>query len=186
MKLPKLFKKKNPTPPRNIGMDPERAYTNPGFLKDLRERLVHRTRLGERIIVDLVQGTYIIGGKEGPYLKRIDRWTETPPEDLHRAGYLPGKRVPGYDSLCWWHVPIYVKLTNYEQFDIHVKDDAGRYIYSQDTPSTLHDEMVSSATLDFIKSMFKTALPKMDVQRIIMIAILGVGAVFGLMMMGVI
>ena len=37
-----------------------------------------------------------------------------------------------------------------------------------------------------MKGLFKTTLPTLDLQKIAMIAILGVGAFFGLMMMGVI
>ena len=183
MELPKFLRKKAPEPRRPMGIDPEREYWRGSFLDNIVERLHHR---GERITVEMWQKMDIIGGKRGAYYSRSDRWTQATSAELHELGFLPGVRVPGYDSIQWWRQPVYVRVLNYEQFDIHVKDDQGHYIYSQDTPSTLNDEMTSNATRDFIKAMFKTTLPTMDVQKLIMIGILAVGAIFGLMMMGVI
>lgn len=183
-KLPKLPEKKEPEPPRPASMDPERKYWRGSFLQDLVERFKHR---GEKIRVDIWETQETLADKEGAYYSRTDCWTQLGTDELHTLGYLPGVRVPGYDSLQWWNQRIYVRLLNWQQFDIHVKDpDTGQYIYSQDTPSTLHDEMISTATKDFMKEMFKKSLPTMDVQKIIMIVVLGIGTVFGLMMMGII
>ena len=46
--------------------------------------------------------------------------------------------------------------------------------------------MISNATRDFMKGLFKTSLPTMDLQKIGLMALLAVGAIFGLMMLGVI
>ena len=163
--------------------DPQRKYWGGSFFKDLKERYEHR---GERIRVDARQMFITVGDEEAAFYDRGDYWTEMEPDALHSAGYLPAVRMPGYDSLAWWGQKVYFRLENFEQYDIAAKDDLGRFLYSQDTPSTLHDEMTSNATRDFIKAMFKTTMPAMDVQKLIMIALLGVGAFFGLMMMGII
>lgn len=181
--LTKCFKKEKDPVRRPAMLDPVRRYWRGSFFEDLAERTKHR---GEKITVDIIQKMDYVGGIKGPYYDREDRWTEQTSDELHKIGYLPGVRVPGYDSLAWYNVPIYVRLLNWQQFDIHAKDEAGNFLYSQDTPSTLHDEMKSNATQEFIKAMFKTSLPNIDIQKIIMIGILGIGAVFGLMMMGVI
>lgn len=178
-----MFKKKEEHVRRPMGQDPERAYWKGSLVEDLRERLAHRN---EKIIVDFWQRMEIVAGKREPYYDRSDRWTEATSDELHKLGYLPGVRVPGYDSIQWWRQRVYVRLMNWQQFDIHQKDEFGNFLYSQDTPSTLHDEMTSSATQDFIKAMFKTTLPTMDIQKIIMMIILAAGGVFGLMMLGVI
>lgn len=184
MKLPKIFRKKTIVKvPRPMVLDPKREPYEGSLLGDLKERWAHR---GERITVEFYQKRMKVGDREDNYYSRDDRWTQVPKAELHQLGFLPGVRVPGYDSIQWWRQPVYVRVQNYQQFDIHAKDDEGRYIYSQDTPSTLNDEMTSNATREFIKAMFKTTLPTMDVQKLIMIGILAVGAVFGLMMMGVI
>lgn len=184
MQLPKLkLPEKKEHVRRPMGQDPPRRYFAGSFLDNIRERLKHR---GERIRVDIWMSMEVVGGEKQPIYHRDDCWTEASSDELHKAGYLPGVRVPGYDSIQWWRQPVYVRVLNFQQFNIHVKNEQGQYIYSQDTPSTLNDEMNSNATKDFIKAMFKTTLPTMDVQKIIMIGILGVGAIFGLMMMGVI
>lgn len=178
-----MFSKKEIKVKRPAMSDPRREYWKGSFFENLKERWVHR---GETIRVDLRQMYITVGDEEGAYYDRGDYWTEMSSDALHSAGYLPVVRMPGYDSLPWWGQKVYMRLENAEQFDIRQKDEYGQFIYSQDTPSTLHDEMVSNATRDFIKAMFKTTLPSIDIQKIIMIAILGVGAFFGLMMMGII
>lgn len=183
MKLPEFFRKKEPEPRRLMSMDPEREYWRGSFFGDIIERLRHR---GERITVEIWQKMETLAGKTEAYYARADRWTQASSDELHKLGFLPGVRVPGYDAIQWWRQDVYVRVLNYEQFNVHVLDDSGNFVYPQDTPNTLHDEMNSNATKDFIKAMFKTTLPTMDVQKIIMIGILAVGAIFGLMMMGII
>ena len=178
-----MFKKKEEKPKRYMNQDPARKYWITGFFADLKERLDH---CRERVRIDITEKYMRVGDEEGAFYDRHDYWTELTSDELHQLGYLPAVRMPGYDSIQWWRQKVYVRLLNYKQFDIHVKDESGQFIYSRDTPSTLHDEMTSNATQQFIKAMFKTTLPTMDVQKIIMMALLAVGAVFGLMMMGVI
>ena len=179
-----MFKKKNQVEVRRPTLlDKPRQYWVRGFFKDLLERLEHK---GEKIRVDIYERYMTVGHETGAFYDRHDYWTDMSTDELHQNGYLPAVRMPGYDSIQWWGQKVYVRLQNYTQFDIHAKDEFGRFLYSQDTPSTLHDEMTSNATQQFIKAMFKTTLPTMDVQKIIMMALLAVGAVFGLMMLGVI
>ena len=45
--------------------------------------------------------------------------------------------------------------------------------------------MQSTATQDFIKGMGKVAMSSMDLQKLAMIGIIAVGAIFGLFMLGV-
>jgi hypothetical protein len=180
-----FFKKKQQIEVRRpTVLDKSRVYWTGGFFKDLRERFLEH--FGETIRVDIRQDYRTVGDETGAFYDRHDYWTAMTSDELHQEGYLKAIRMPGYDSIQWWGQKVYVRLQNYTQFDIHQKDDFGRFIYSQDTPSTLHDEMTSNATQQFIKAMFKTTLPTMDIQKIIMMALLAVGAVFGLMMLGVI
>jgi hypothetical protein len=120
-----------------------------------------------------------------PAYVRTDKWTDESPADLRSNGY---KRVVGlYDSIVWWGVPVYLRIDGGKVFDVkHAVDGAGHLMYSQDTAGTLHDSMQSTATQEFIKGMGKVAMSSMDLQKLAMIGIIGVGAVFGLMMMGVI
>lgn len=79
-----------------------------------------------------------------------------------------------------------MRIHNAHKFDVrHATDADGILIYSQDTSATLHDAMQSNATQDFIKGMGKTSIASMDLQKILMIGILAVGAFFGMYMLGV-
>ena len=180
-----LFKKKLP---RTRFTDPQHDYAENTFFENICERLKYHDGIlnKERIYINLTGRTEYIDGRRHFCYHRLDRWTEKKASELREDGYERVINMPGYDSLVWWGVPIYLKLDGFEQFDIHVKDEKGNFIYSQDTSATLHDEMVSTATRDFLKGLFKTTLPAMDLQKLGMIAILGVGAFFGLMMMGII
>ena len=181
-----LFKKPKPKAPRTPFTDPKHDYANATLWSDFKERIKRRTLKGERIYIEMVGYVEIIDGEKVQKCRRLDRWTEDRNSDLRYHGYTKVINFPGYDSLIWWNVPVYLKLINFHQFDVHKKDEYGRYLYSQDTAGTLHDEMVSTATHDFLKGLFKTSLPAIDLQKLGLIAILGIGAIFGLMMMGVI
>lgn len=171
----------------------DQEYWNNGFIYNLKSRLKHRTKHGRRLCVDMELKTKVLAHWNGQFMERsthnvivrTDRWTDVPAEALQEAGY---KRVKGmYDSLLWWNVPVYLQIHGGKKFDLSsVTDPAGNPLYSMDTSATLHDAMQSNATLDFIKGMGKTSMSSMDLQKIIMIAIVGVGAVFGLYMMGII
>lgn len=156
-------------------------------LHDMKMRGLHWT-LGQRVIkVDIkftkyqtlenrLSGTYSQG------YDRWDRWTNDRNEDLQARGYL---RVDGlYDSLVFWGVPVYLKITGGKVFDVAAKDELGQYLYSQDTAATLHDSMTSNATKEFLKGMNKIAMQAMDVQKLFMILLIGAGAIFGMYMMG--
>lgn len=170
-------------------MDPnDYDYTRDDFkfIRDLVGRFKHRTMKGQRMMIDIAMYSQVHGGRKRFYYTRVDRWTDKPGTQLHSEGYLPVTNMPGLNSLAWWGVPVYIQIRGGKRFDIAQKDAEGYLIYSQDTAATLHDELNSRATLDFLKGMAKTSLPAMDVQKMIMIAIIGVGAFLGLMMMGII
>ena len=168
----------------------EHDYKNKAILYRIKQRFNNRMRGScKRIKVDMWVQEYasprmvVEGIKSWGYFRR-DFWTEEPPEQLNKDGYL--KCTGLYDSILFWGVPVYLRVHNLQQFDVHAKDpDTGRFLYSQDTAATLHDSMTSSATKDFIRGMAKTTMSSMDAQKMIMIAILGAGAFFGMWMLGV-
>lgn len=181
-----LFKKK-----AKRLVDIETEYTNKTVLFNLCQRVKFRTFGGERLVVDVfAKNTYPsvedrLSDAPVTRYKRRDAWTQRSAEELHKDGY---HRADGfYDSIIYWGVPVYIKLHGLRKFDVRsAKDEKGVPLYSQDTSATLHDVMQSSATQDFIKGMGKTSLSAMDTQKLIMIAIVGAGAIFGLWMLGVI
>ena len=171
-------------------VDPENQYWNRSIFYKLSQRVKFWTIDSERLTVDIFAMSYyprvedrLTDSKVYRYERR-DTWTKRSPEELNRDGYY---RVDGlYDSIIFWGVPVYIKLHGLRKFDIKTVNDKGELIYSQDTSATLHDVMQSSATQDFIKGMGKTTMAAMDTQKIIMIAILGAGVIFGLYMLGII
>lgn len=173
-------------------------YYNPSLWYQLKQRVRHRTLDGQRIIIDIhmfkdkvISGGYVSGVgprieiKEYAAYDRTDLWTTESAEALQKRGY---KKVEGlYDSLIWWRVPVYMRIDGAQVYDVRsaIGSD-GMPLYSQDTAATLHDVMQSNATEKFIKGLGKISMSSLDIQKLVMIAIVGVGAVFGLMMMGVI
>ncbi len=109
-------------------------------------------------------------------------WVDWSTAAINEQKYKLGKVFQ--DSILFAFVPQYVKLHNMKVFDVSVKTAAGDFIYSQDTASTLHDAMVSQSDVQFRKGMSKVGMQTMDIQTIIMIAVVGVGAIFGMHMLG--
>lgn len=134
---------------------------------------------GMRLIIDMTASPSWI---KDPKLIRSDKFTDLPQSEICSKGYKIGKGF--HDNLMWMFVPVFVKLNNFTKFDITVKDKNGYFLYSQDTAGTLNDSMVSDNDAKFIKGMGKAALPSMDLQTMIMIIIIGAGAVFGLHVLG--
>lgn len=154
---------------------------------DMKDRLIQYT-LGTRVLkVDVSFQKYqtmqdSVAGTWSEGYSRYDRWTSDATEDLQRQGYL---KVDGlYDSIVYSGVPVFMRINNAKIFDVHVKDANGNFLYSQDTAATLHDSMTSNATQNFLKGMNRVAWQTMDLQKIVMIAIIGVGAIFGMYMLG--
>lgn len=122
-------------------------------------------------------------GIRTPVYHRTDRWTRWSREELARQGY---RRVIGlYDSIVWWGVPVYARLSGFEQFDIHVRDGRGGWMYSQEGPVRLNDILTADLMGRAQKSFSSIQMSRMDIQKIGMILILGVGLVLGLTAMGV-
>lgn len=116
---------------------------------------------------------------------REEYWTDTKKKDLGALGYKPVKGL--HDSIAWIGVKTYMMVENGETFEVpDDRDEDGQYIYPQDTAETLQDYASSSATDKFISAMSKAAtFGTMDLQKILLIGIVAVGAIFGMFMLGV-
>ena len=123
----------------------------------------------------------ILGGEEKH--RREEFFTNMDRAKIIADGHKPC--VGLHDHIAWAFIPQYMKLSNFEKFNVHVRDKNGSFIFSQDTSGTLHDAMVSENDHKFIKGFGKVEMSKMDLQTMIMILVVGAGAVFGLHFMGV-
>ena len=118
-------------------------------------------------------------------LARSEKWTTRKTSEINQMGYLPAQRL--HDTLPWVFIPVYIRFDNPQRFTVpDTKDEKGHFLFPQDTPSTLYDKWHSNATKDFIKNMSKLGVRQIDTQTMIMMAIIGVGAFFGMWMMGII
>lgn len=175
--------------PRELGNGPEHEYWRDGwiFFYDLKMRIKYRTFGKRRLMCDIRLMKYqtvdeLVNNSYEARYTRAEHWTTMDPIELQRAGY---KKVEGlHDSIAWWGVPVYLRISGGAKFNIHQRNKNGELLYSQDTAATLHDVMQSNATKKFLKGMGKTKLPEMDLQKIMFICILGAGAFFGLYMLG--
>lgn len=120
-----------------------------------------------------------------PTYYRMETWTTKKTDEIICMGYK--KCVGLHDNLLWLDIDQYIRINNGCEFDIHQKDKYGNFIYSQDTPATLNDAMTSDSDATFIKGMGRAhTLRGMDLQTLIMIAIVGAGAIAGMYFLGVI
>lgn len=169
-----------------VRTDPEIDYASKKILYRLGQRLHH---WDERIRIDIeAREDYLTmddyrRGIKTPIYDRTDRWTRWNREELMKGGYI---RCDGlYDSIIWWGVPVYIRIKGLEQFDVHRRDEFGEWLYSQEGPTRLNDIMTADLMGRALKSFNRVQMGKMDIQKIIMIAILGAGLLFGLSMLGV-
>lgn len=148
---------------------------------NIKMRFIHRDIRHERITVTLIGK--VEASEQGTDYKytRTDTWTRYKPKQLESFGFRRAEGVPGYDSLVFWGVPVYVKITGMK----HAELPADPERIADTTATTLNDHLMSNATDAFRKGLTKTALPAMDLQKLMMLGILIVGAVFGMYMLGV-
>lgn len=178
-----LFRKDRPEP---FPMDGEHEYNHAKYGRtwyNLKMRILHRDIRHERIMVTIT-GKLEASPNQAAEQKysRCDTWTRYKPKQLESSGFRRAEGVPGYDSIIFWGVPVYVKIQ--DMTCAKIPDDPERI--AEPTSATLYDYLQSNATDHYRKGLAKTALPSMDLQKLGMIGILAAGAVLGLMMMGVI
>ena len=126
---------------------------------------------GKSIIIDYGHNGH------GIYDRTI-RFSSDPPSVLRTVGYVEAKNF--LDSIRFSGFAVWVRFSN---FDL-LQDPEGRE--SLETSSTLQDFYYSQAATNFIRGMTTgVKLPPMDLQKIGVLAVLGVGVFLGLYFLGV-
>ena len=157
-------------------MNYDHDYLNGGFFKDLFENIKHRMIHKRVLVVDLIGEHSEVQNRD--YYDRREYWTDTPKRILHENGYRICEGL--HDNLAWFGVPVMMKIYN---FKIKEVTDPN---FSQDTPSTLNDRMNNNLLNKFAKSLARAAaIAGMDIQKMILIAAVGIGAIVGMKMFGV-
>lgn len=160
-------------------MEIEHNYTKRGIFKafkDLFECIWYGWIKGMRFKVDITGRDYLL--KSNQWYDRKEYWTSEKSEDLHATGY---KSIDGLkNSLIWWGIPIYGRLQGFKTLEITDPNA------SKDTPMTLDDRMHSNLTTKFAKSLARaTTLAGMDLQKMLLMGAIAIGAIIGMHYFGV-
>ena len=154
----------------------EYDYLNGGFFKDLWQNIKHRMINHRVLVVDIIAKH--VNNQNKDYYERKEYWTDTPLWMLHENGYKICEGI--HDNLAWIGVPVMMKLHGFKMIEV---DDPN---FSQDTPSTLNDRMNNNLLNKFAKSLARAAaIAGMDIQKMILIAAVGIGAIVGMKLFGV-
>ena len=154
----------------------EYDYLKGGFFKDLLQNIKHRMIHKRVLMVDIIARHSNTQNKD--YYERKEYWVDTPLKVLHENGYRICDGI--HDSIAWIGVPIMMKIYGFKMIEV---DDPN---FSQDTPSTLNDRMQNNLLNKFAKSLARAAaIAGMDIQKMILIAAVGIGAIVGMKMFGV-
>ena len=157
-------------------MNYEHDYLNGGFFKDLFENIKHRMIHKRVLVVDIIGEHSEVQKRD--YYDRREYWTDTPKRILHENGYRICEGL--HDNLAWFGVPVMMKIYNFKTKEVTDPN------FSQDTPSTLNDRMNNNLLNKFAKSLARAAaIAGMDLQKMILIAAVGIGAIVGMKMFGV-
>lgn len=144
---------------------------NRGWIYQFLKRLYHLPILGWCIKTDIIFKPREFGG-EGA-CRITEEWTKEDLRTLSSKGYVPAH---GYhDNILWWGVPHFAKFHGG-----HISDNHGNL----QTATTLNNSMKSNADKQFKRGLSKSALPTMDMQKILILAIIGIGVVIGMYFMG--
>ena len=182
------------------------------FLTDLMDVFWHRHILKQKLVVNMhyriaeqaeneaVESTELSCPGELPqFVRRAEStakaeqqctrdefWTNRKTKDILNAGYLPVTGLSRVSGIAWAGVPVYMSITGAEKFIVpRDKDKDGRFIYPQHTPALIENKIRSQATSNFLKKFKRAGGPEMDMQGIIMLALLAVGAVVGCWWLGI-
>ena len=155
----------------------EHDYTQKGigkFFKDLGECIWHSWIKHRVMVCDMFSDYDIIQMKE--YVIRKEYWTDEKTKDLHAKGYRICEGLPSHDNLAWMGVPVMCKLHGFKTCEID----------SKDSPTFLNDRMQNNLLNKFARSLARAVtLGGMDLQKILLMAGLGVAAIIGMKVMGV-
>jgi len=151
-------------------------YLHRSFFKDLYLNIRHRMINKRVLVVDIIARHSNSQNKD--YYERKEYWSDTPISILHENGYRICEGL--HDNIAWIGVPVMMKLHGFKMIEV---DDPA---FSKDTPSTLNDRMNNNLLNKFAKSLARAAaIAGMDIQKMILIAAVGIGAIVGMKIFGV-
>lgn len=127
------------------------------------------------IVCDIIANYDVVQDKE--YFIREDYWTDEKLANLHEQGYRSCENLPDHDNLAWFLVPVMVKFHGFKTIEID---------NSRDDPRFLNDRIQNNLLNKFARSLARAAtLAGMDIQKLVLMAGLGVAAIIGMKIFGV-
>lgn len=155
----------------------EHNYYDHGFAKfisDLIECIIHFWIHKRTLVCNIVSNYDVLQHKE--YYIREEYWTDEKRSLLHETGYRTCEGLPGHDNLAWIGVPIMIKMSGFKIIESNEKDD----------PTFLNDRMNNNLLNKFARSLARAAMVAgMDIQKILLMAGVGIAAVVGMKLLGV-
>lgn len=129
------------------------------------------------IVCDIIANYDVVQHKE--YFIREDYWTDEKLANLHEQGYRSCENLPDHDNLAWFAVPVMIKLHGFKTIEIiNTKN--------RDDPRFLNDRIQNNLLNRFARSLARAAtLAGMDIQKLVLMAGLGVAAIIGMKIFGV-
>lgn len=117
---------------------------------------------------------------------REEYWTNAKAPEIKKRGYKTVERL--HDSIWWVGVPRYLQVAGAIKFETPktINPKTGTYDYPQHTPSILADRFQSRASDKFKKMMAKQTVRQLDSHMLMMMAILAVGCIAGMWLLGII
>lgn len=119
----------------------------------------------------------IVLDKDGQRYDAYENYTDLNEKTIMSIGYVPVKNYK--EELRFMNTKVYMKMEGFKVYDIRADEEP-----NLETSSTLDDYFESDAQEKFMKGMSKVALPPLDMKKLGMIAIVGVGVVFGFLLLG--
>ena len=144
------------------------------FFKDCFKCFWHSWIKHRVLVCDMIADYDLIQHKE--YCIRREYWTDDKLSMLHERGYRICEGLPGHDNLAWMGTPVMMKLYGFKTIEETTKDN----------PSFLNDRMENNLLNKFARSLARAStLAGMDIQKLILMAVLGVAGVIGMKYFGV-
>lgn len=119
----------------------------------------------------------IVLDKDGQRYDTYENYTDLNDKTIMALGYVPVKNYK--EELRYFNTKVFMKMEGFKVYDIRADEEP-----NLETSSTLDDYFESDAQEKFMKGMNKVAMPPLDMKKLGMMAMVGIGVVFGFLLLG--
>lgn len=130
-----------------------------------------KTKRRDKLLVNIVLD------RDSDRFDTYESFTDLNEKTIMALGYIPARNYKEEMRYAW--TKVYVKMEGFCCHDIRSDESP-----NLETSSTLNDYYQSDAQDLFMKDMTRISLPPLDLKKFGGIAIIGVGIVFGMLLLG--